>query len=531
MKKIILVSLFFYSAITLARITDDQVIIKTLGNKIEISTKPKFHLNVEAPASALFDDLKAIFKPNPKTEKLFVFLAPDKTKKAKLSFYVCDDKKTACEQHEKEINLISQNVEASKAESKKDTAVNYKSDKQTLLIFSAPWCPACLRMETETYPIKTVQAQFKKLNVKKINIDLVENFDSSEKFHVKAIPTLILLNKDGDEIYRWLDYQPAKKFAVELQSSTKSAISLAELEKKAKKGDASAISKRGMLSYIAYQCEDALKWWAKSKNETDMNYRLAAEIQCAEEKKPEDQTEALEKGIKKSTSKLDQLRWTIDLLEKKKENKSKDDLMTTATATIQELAVLTKNPVGLKKLFSLSTFGDPAGFETEEALVMKGRLYALLEKNTEKIESYEAIKANAEKRNISVDRPGEMLLAIAYLREADEKVRVQEMYQQLLNRYPDTYVYHEKYARYQLKNKSYDQALASINTALLYPEGNEPQLQLLKARILNEMKNKEQAIAVINEALKLENISHKKFKKTLAALEDLQQKLKNDSGK
>ena len=124
-----------------------------------------------------------------------------------------------------------------------------------------------------------------------------------------------------------------------------------------------------------------------------------------------------------------------------------------------------------------------------------------------------------------------MLLAIAYLREADEKVRVQEMYQQLLNRYPDTYVYHEKHARYQLKNKSYEQALVSINTALLYPEGNVPQLQLLKARILNEMKNKSQAITVVSEALKLENISHKKFKKTLAALEALQETLKKDTEK
>ena len=286
-----------------------------------------------------------------------------------------------------------------------------------------------------------------------------------------------------------------------------------------------------MLSYLAYQCEDAIKWWAKSKNETDLNYRLAAEIQCAEEKKPEDQIEALEKGIKQSTSKLDQLRWTIDLLEKKKENKSTDDLMTPAAAALKEILLVTKNQSGLKKLFALSTFGDPAGFETEETLTMKARVYTLLEKNPEKLEALEAIKANAEKRNISVDRPGEMLLAIAYLREADEKVRVQEMYQQLLNRYPDTYVYHEKHARYQLKNKSYEQALVSINTALLYPEGNVPQLQLLKARILNEMKNKSQAITVVSEALKLENISHKKFKKTLAALEALQETLKKDTEK
>ncbi len=520
MKNFFLISILFCSTSALARITDDQVIIKTMGNKIEISTKPKFHLNAEAPANAVFDDLKAIFKPNPKTEKLFVFLAPDKTKKAKLSYYVCDDKKTACEQHEKEINLIDQTSKDKKAEAP-STTKSLKSDKQTLLVFSAPWCPACLRMETETYPIKSIQAQLKKMNVEKINIDLPENSEMSDKFHVKAIPTLVLLNKDGEEIYRWLDYQPAKKFAVDLQTASKNTATLADLEKKAKKGDAVAISKRGMLSYLAYQCEDAIKWWSKSKNQSDINYRLAAEIQCAEEKKPEEQITALEDGIKQSTSKLDQLRWTLDLLEKKKETNSKDDLKAAANNALADLLSITKNPNGLKKLFAESTYGDPAGFEIEEALTMKSRIYTLLEKTPEKLEALEAVKANAEKRNVSVDRPGEMLLAIAYLKEADEKVRVQEMYQQLLNRYPDTYVYHEKYARYQLKNKNYDQALSSINTASTYPEGNVPQLQLLKARILSEMKNKDQAIVVINEALKLENISHKKYKKTLAALETL----------
>ncbi len=492
-----------------------------MGNKIEVSTKPKFHLNAEAPANAVFDDLKAIFKPNPKTEKLFVFLAPDKTKKAKLSFYVCDDKKTACEQHEKEISFINQGTDTQKTESKKETTKNYKSDKQSLLIFSAPWCPACLRMETETYSNKSVQAQLKKLNIQKINIDLPENSEASDQFHVKAIPTLVLLNKQGEEIYRWLDYQPAKKFVTDLQTTAKNTATLADLEKKANKGDAGAISKRGMLSYLAYQCEDAIKWWAKSKKETDLNYRLAAEIQCAEEKKPEEQIQALEKGIKESTSKLDQLRWTIDLIEKKKENKSTEDLVPAATAALKDFFAITKNTSDLKNLFAHSTFGDPAGFEIEETLTIKARIYSLLDKTAEKIEAFEALKANTEKRNISVERPGEMLLQIAYLKEADEKVRVQEMYQQLLNRYPDTYVYHEKYARYQLKNKSYDQALSSIDKALLYPEGNVPQLQLLKARILSEMKNKEQAMAVINEVLKLENISHKKFKKTLAALETL----------
>ena len=525
MKILILILCQLIAFAATARITDNQVNYKVVDNKIELSVKPGFHFNAEAPANAKFDDLKAIFRPLPKTEKLFVFTAPGKTKNGKLSFYVCDDKKTACEQHEMNISLNGRNPSEAKADVKPSPAVSLKSDKPTLIIFSAPWCPACLRMQSETYPVKSVANQFKKLIIQKVNIDLPANSEIADKYHVKAIPTMVLLNKDGEEVHRWLDYQPAKKFASELQANVNNFVSIAQLEKRAAKGDAKAISQLGMQSYLAYNCEDAIKWWGKSKNKADFNLRLAAEVQCAEDKTPEEQIKTLEKGIKESTSKMDQVRWSVDLLEKKKENKSTDDLTVAANKTLEDLVVLSKNSVTLKKGFAESTFGEAAGFETEEALYMKSKIYGLLDKALEKVQALEAIKANAEKRNVSVERPGEMLMAIAYLREAEEKVRVQEMYQQLLNKYPDTYVYHEKYSRYQLKNKNYDQALASVNLALQFPEGNLPKLNLLKAKVLKEMKNNEQALLVINSALKLEDISHKKFKKTLAELETLKKEV------
>lgn len=525
MKILILTLCHLISAAAMARITDNQVEYKIIDNKIELTVKSGFHFNAEAPANAKFDDLKAIFRPKPKTEKLFVFTAPGKTKNGKLSFYVCDDKKTACEQHELDVALSDRNPSEVKTESKPVPTANIKSDKPTLIIFSAPWCPACLRMQSETYPVKSVANQFKKLIIQKVNIDLPVNSEIADKYHVKAIPTMVLLNKDGEEVHRWLDYQPAKKFASELQANVNNVVSIAQLEKKAAKGDAKAISQLGMQSYLAYNCQDAIKWWEKSKNKADFNLRLAAEIQCAEDKAPEEQIKSLEKGIKESTSKMDQVRWSVDLLEKKKENKSTEDLTVAANKTLEDLIALSKNAATLKKSFAESTFGEAAGFETEEALYMKSKIYGLLDKAPEKAQALEAIKANAEKRNVSVERPGEMLMAIAYLREADEKVRVQEMYQQLLNKYPDTYVYHEKYSRYQLKNKNLDQALASVNTAIQFPEGNLPKLNLLKAKVLKEMKNNEQALLVINSALKLEDISHKKFKKTLAELETLKKEV------
>lgn len=515
-----------FSMVVAARVTDNQVNYKIDQDKIGVTTNAGFHLNAEAPASAKFDDLKAIFKPDPKTEKLFVFAVPTNTKKAKLSFYVCDDKKTVCEQHQKEIVLDGKATKTSFVEAPLLTLADLKSNKMTLLIFTAPWCPACLRMQTETYPQKSVASQLKRLNVKKINIDLAENVELSEKFHVKAIPTLVLLNKEGEELTRWLDFQPAKKFATDLKTTMKMTTTISELEKKARAGDKKAISQRGMLAFLAYNCEETIKWLSMSNTSHDLNYKLAAEIQCAEGEGSEKQIQALEKAISLTTSKLDKIRWSADLFELKKEGKQKiETFASEVDATLVELKDISKNESTLKKAFTASTYGDPAGFANEEALLLKARLFGVLEKGPEKQIALDAIKINADKHNISVDRPGEMLLAIAYLREAGEKVRVQEMYQQLLNAYPNTYVYHEKYSRYQHKNKNYDQALNSVNSALQFSEGNEPQLHLLKANILNDMKNKEQALVVVNEALQLENISHKKFKKTLALIQSLKMNL------
>ena len=84
-----------------SRLTDDKAEIKIDKEQISLTAKKSFHLNKEAPASATFDNLEAVFKPTIKTEKLFTFKKTEKAKIANVSFYVCDDKNTVCEQHKK----------------------------------------------------------------------------------------------------------------------------------------------------------------------------------------------------------------------------------------------------------------------------------------------------------------------------------------------------------------------------------------------------------------------------------------------
>ena len=534
MKLLILVLLYSVSA--WSRLTDDQVSIKFTKTQITVSAKKGFHLNEEAPASATYDNLEAIFKPTVKKETVFVFKKDSKAKKALLSFYVCDDKKTVCEQHQKALNLVSGQIKAAVTKPSPLTGkvYNLKSEnkKPTLLVFSAPWCPACIRMQTETYNKPEVSNIIRKVNLLKLNSDLVENYELSEKFKIKAIPTMIMLDKNGIETYRWLDFQPAKEFAQGLQNQIKKVNQAEAVLKNAQLGDPAAASVLAFQAYNALDFAEALKWFTLTKSNKDQKFKLAAEVSLAQEtaesneKLTEEYAQTLQKAISLTTSKIDQIRWTIDYLEKKKELKLlNDDLSAKMKELFVEIDKLATNKEAAAKAFVESTYGNYAGFEAEELLWLKSRLSGIFELNDDKAKADAESIVRITKRKFSDSRPGEMLMAISYLREAGETKKVSELYEQLIKKYPNSYVYFEKYARFQQKNKNLEKALNLTNQALIFPEGNEPQLSLLKSQILKDLNKKAEALSVIEETLKAENISHKRFVKTVKRLNELKEEI------
>ncbi len=530
-----------------ARLTDGKIKTTYVAEQIQITPLKGYHLNSEAPASATFDSHEAIYKPIKKSEQLFTFKPTVGAKVASLNFYVCDDKKTACEQHQTKLELI--NSKMTKAESatgvipaaaapkpfsgNKIAPLANAEGKPTLLAFSAPWCPACIRMQTETYPNKAVSKALSQVTLKKVNSDLVENFELSEKFHVKAIPTLILLNSQGEEVYRWLDFQTANTFAKSLKAETKKlATDSTSLLAKAQAGDLEAASQLGMREYSSLNCDEAVKWLSLSKKPADQKYKLAAEVSCAQETASENEKtkeiylKTLEKGIVLSASEFDQMRWFINWLEiKRQAGPLNEDAKAKALNLKKRLSELSLNQRELKNIFFDSTYGEAGGFEKEEILYSIANIEGLLDQTAEQNKTKAQSIALLSKRKLSVDRPGEMLMAISYLREAGETKKVDQMYEALVKKYPATYVYFEKYARYQLKNKNYVEALPLSKKALSYAEGNNPQLMLLMANVLKSMDRKIEAQTTVDNALKLKEIEHPRFKRALAQLKNLKEEL------
>ncbi len=69
-----------------------------------------------------------------------------------------------------------------------------KSDKPVLVDFWAPWCAPCLMLT----PIVDEVAQEFSDQAKVLNLNVDENSETSAKYNIKGIPTLLLFN--GGEV-------------------------------------------------------------------------------------------------------------------------------------------------------------------------------------------------------------------------------------------------------------------------------------------------------------------------------------------
>lgn len=530
MKFFITLFLMIFTNGAVAGITQDKIEINIHHEQIDIVPKSGFHINAQAPASGKYDDSAGAVKPKIKTEQKLNFLVPKDTKKANLKFFVCDDAKTVCEQHEHSVDLTQKNQLKNAGSNdltepvKAQKPVATKTNTSTLLIFSAPWCPACIRMATETYTKPKIKQIFSKINVKKINIDLVENEKISKQFSVTAIPTVILLNASGEEVYRWLDYQPALQFTKELAAEIKNTESAVELKTRADAGDLVAAEKLAKIYLGQMDWKNAEKYFSLLSDDGSKNQKLNCSVNYFSESKDKDDSakkeylENLEKAFKATTSKIDQLRWQIEYLETAEDLKdSKNKKM--AEEVLQALnELLDKNTA--TEAYLKSTVGDMSGFEIIETLDMRARTEKLLGQTESVRKSYQKIVEVIKAKKHDVNFPGQMINSIGYLTQANSLLDAEKLIQQLVAKYPKTYVYHQRYAGFLSKQKRSDEALLQINQALKYKEGNEPQLNLAKIKILKALDKKPEAEQLTDETLKLVELAPEKYKRTKSALLD-----------
>jgi thiol-disulfide isomerase/thioredoxin len=75
---------------------------------------------------------------------------------------------------------------------KQSIVLKDETEKPELLVFTAPWCPACKAAEPE---IEKLEADYKV-----VRIDIDADPDSARKYNIESVPTFIVRPNMSDEL-------------------------------------------------------------------------------------------------------------------------------------------------------------------------------------------------------------------------------------------------------------------------------------------------------------------------------------------
>jgi thiol-disulfide isomerase/thioredoxin len=562
MKSLLMLFVSLNASVSFARLSDGKVQFKVVKNVLSGEVSPGFHFNKEAPANLVLMESKKEVAPSTKEEKALAFsLADVGANSFTANFYVCDDKKTVCEEHvvamsvkNGKVELLGMGIPVEKIKEqpalKKGAKLEMnshgfvdnnlegalalaKKKKQVLIVdYGAPWCPACVRFETEVFGTK----QFAKLtkNTVKLylNADKAANKDFGKNYNIKALPTLLVLNANGDEIYRSLDFKPTAVLAKELTPHLKKTnVNWVKLQEQATAGDKKAQRILAERAFSMLDYEAASKWYALL-GENDSFYatsetslwagRFDADKALNESK----YVEVLNKWIKALPESYIAMTARVDLANVYAENKKavpaevKAELLKNVELDKSVLASGEK----MTKLWKEAAT-DYAPYYQEEVLSNLISTYALLEQKDEKTKAIAELRTLLEKKTLTADRPGEVLMGLTYFKQVEWTAREEQWLLDLDKAHPGTYAYPMKLARFYVRNKNYNKALPYADLAV--QRGEELRFANLKtlAEVQKELKQKDAARKSIETALALPEAKLERYQSVTKSLEEMKKAL------
>lgn len=518
MKKLFFVATMLISLSVFAGLkSKDKSRSKITGpQSLAVSVDQGFHFNIEAPTFVKVLSSGKKLSPTVKKEKELIFSVDTKdTKDLLVSYYVCDDKKTVCEPHEDRfVEGATAKAELKSTAYEKALAKAKKKDQLILIDFAAKWCPPCIRLEHEVFPTKVFQAAIKNYVFLTLDVDKEENFAVMEKYGIKAFPTLVVINSEGEELARFLDFQEAHSFAQNLTQINKNRPqALTELKQKAQGGDAAASLALAEAYYKALNYPEAVTWFEKANVKTEHFHE--SKIATFEDEGGRAYQKALTEAFEKYPDYFFAVDWRISLAKTyDKDLKKMNQLLEEAKLAAQQWI---QHPQLMPEI---------AGLEVSEMWSKVAEIESLLKNDKASKEAWNKAVEAAAQAKPSVQKPMHMIYLIAYMKEVKDLKEIEPLILKLEKAYPHEFTYVQRHAKLLLDKGEAKRALPVAQKAFNMSYGwNRLNIGLLLAKIHKELGDKEKAKTVLDELLSDSQAQASRNKKIVKSISDYREGL------
>lgn len=538
MKLIILnLVLGLFSLSTHAGLTEGKSVISLVDKSIVVRTVAGFHLNEKAPSRLVETATKKTIMPEKKAAKEFVFsLKNTESKDFFLEYFVCDDARTTCERHRDGLTIENTKLIIKKAPiltaikldsqaSDLDEAMTRANKEKKLLLvdFSAPWCPACLRLETEVFPEIKFQKSLQNFVMLTLNLDLEKNKDLVSKYKVNVIPTLIIMDAHGNELSRIVDFHTTEEMVALMSAASSNAAHTKSYEQHltlAQKGDIASMKHLAKRSSEMFNLKEASTWFKKLNEQSLL--AAAADIGSIDSKDTTALTFAYKKYISLYPESFDSIVWRIELarvLLENKENKKQ------ALTLLDENIVLINKALNDKKiqekLFRETAQGLFTSFEKEELYSKLLDTAEAAENVTISSSALKSLQQTLAQHPLKATHSGEVLMAIDYMKAAKMNSEVANWFELLMASNPLSDLYPRKLARFYFQLKDYTRALPVAEKAVSLGKSYLFFDYLILAEVQKALGNKAAAAATAEKALNMPESKEKKnknYQETLLAI-------------
>lgn len=364
-----------------------------------------------------------------------------------------------------------------------------KRNAPVLLDFHAPWCYSCYYMKKNVLTGPEWQKLERETVVLDVDADSPEGAALKERFQVKALPSYVVLNSDGDELGRISAERTRAQFYPELAAITGRNTALMVLRGRAERGGPAGIeaSREVLDSYLARRDGAAGKQWfaalpeaVRAEQQADARVqRLLARLELQQAVAAKQPLACLAAGAQALKGKLDcesayDLDQVLRCTDGQPPEARREVLAPLRAAHDQVLdqRILSKKPSCADvrtAVFVAADFYEALGDKKAESQVMR-RAIASLESQVFS--------------NPKTDRNASDNLRV-FLEANGDDDKLDALLVKLIAAYPDDYVYANRYARLLAKRGQYQKALP------FFQQAGE------KAYGLNRLKNAEGWVAVL----------------------------------